>query len=166
MGDEFLSSNLDKLAHTMNKSVNLSVFGRVEAFPGMNFRTAFVAFLNGMPMNSKYRVQFQAPLKSEAECVTAAEATEEIIRLREVLRLHGFPQSGPTKLQVSVEACKLLSSSADHGVQVAKHRKLVRDQIDLLQVKLKHASDRLLKNTFSRQTKIASCAREVPPDEL
>ena len=158
---EYLSSSLDVLARMTDSPMTLSAYGYADAGPDENaFKIIRVTLLNGVPMKIKERVQLYSSLYGEVECASVAEATEEIVRLREVLRLQGFPQFGPTNLRVRLEACLLLSSSVDHGVQVAKSSMFVQDQIDLLQVKLKPMSDRLLKSTFSRQTKIVSRARK------
>ena len=166
LGDEFLSFNLELLGITTKQSLDLSLFVRVEVLAEMTYRTAFVAFLNGTAMSTKFGAQFQAPFQNRAECATVAAATEEIVRLREVLKFHGFPQRRPTKLRVSMQVHQLLSPTAkvDRGWQFAESHKIVQDQIDLGQVTLYVSSDFLLETAFTTRHLKASSVKKDPPN--
>ena len=117
----------------------LSAYGYAETGQGYhwnNYKIARAMLVNGKIIQVKTREQrYPTTLPStpsgRAECDSVVKAMEEVLLFREELRLQGFPQSGPTELQVSLSSIFILTSLLDHGVRIAELHRLLQGQIDL-----------------------------------
>jgi hypothetical protein len=165
LGDEFLSDNLALLAITTESSLHLQVVVRVDVLAKTTYRTATVAFLNGSAMQPKFGAPFEAPFLNRADCIAAAAATQEVVRLRAVLEFHGFPQLKATKLHAVMRMYLLLvpSNTVGRSGAFTRNRDVLHGKITSGEVILHLGRDCLFEEAFiARHLKASSV--QVPPN--
>jgi hypothetical protein len=166
LGNEFLSYNLALLAITTPKSsLHLQVVVRVDALAETLYRTATVAFLNGSAMQPKFGVPFEASFLKKADCIAAAAATQEVVRLRAVLKFHNFPQLKATKLAAVRRMYLLLhpSNTTEHSDAFIRNRDILHGKITSGEVNFHEGRDCLFEEAFiARHLKASSV--QVPPN--